>query len=1338
MAKWALVLLASAWIILGLVWGGLHFLIVPRIGELRPWVQEQASQRLGITVRIGSIQARSNGLIPSLEFTEVSLHDAQDQVALRLPTIMAALSPRSLLGFGFEQVYVEGLELDVHRSTDGRIWVAGFAIPDAPGQDHAATDWLFAQGELALRHGTVRWTDMMRGAPTLELHDVDVVLRNRHRRHALRVDATPPDALGARLTVQGLFREPLLSRGHIAWQQWDGQLFANLDQIDLARLRQYVDMGFDLTGSGAMRAWLDVRKGDLVAATADVAMQDLRLQVDPALQRLELTQLRGRLGATRIDGGYEVFTQQLQFDTQDGLRWPGGNFKARVLQAQGARPQRAELTAQQLDLQAMAQIADALPFPPASRNLLHELAPKGQLVHFKGSWQGKSDQAEHFAAQGRLERFSIATPTGAQHHWPGVQGADLDFDVDQNGGRVDVDLRNGALDFPQIFDEPHIPLDRLQGQVLWKVQGENIEVNVPRLQLASADAQGELQAKWRTAKVPAGSIDAAVLAQRFPGVLDLQGTLVRAQGNRVHRYLPSSLSHEVRAYVREAVVSAEASDVRFKVKGDLAEFPFAASKPGEFRIAAQIGGANFAYVPSSLLGKDSLPWPALVGLNGELLIDRDVLKVKVSKATPFNAPGVLLGKAEGVIKNLYQGAYLTVTAEGRGPLPEMLGFVNASPLDALLGNVLSRSTASGNADLRFKLGLPLADPGATVVSGAVTLTGNDLQIVPESPRLTRATGVVGFSHTGFTVTSGRARALGGDVQLEGGMTLQPAAAGPRVLRMQGSASAEGLRQAGELGFVAQLARHATGAARYDATLGLRDGLTALEINSTLQGMAVTLPAPFTKSADAALPLRVENSAIRVLDSNGAPVAPGHQDQWQVEVGKQTHVVYQRDVSTARPKVIRGSIAVGLAADESSPLPAQGVQANVSLPALDLDAWSEVLDQLSEGEGSGDGASAWEYVPNHMALRTRSLQFGARRLNEVTAGVSRDALMWRANAQAAEGSGYVEFRQSSPGNAGRVYARMSRLALGPATARDVESLLVDQPVSIPALDIVVDDFELRGKRLGKLEIDAVNMGAGATREGLREWRLNHFNIITPEATLTASGNWSANAQARPGERDRRRTALALRLDILDSGALLNRFGMPGVVRNGRGKVEGSMDWQGSPITLDYASLSGKLNVNVEAGQFLKADAGIAKLLGVLSLQSLPRRLTLDFRDVFSEGFAFDYLRGDVAIAQGIARTENLQMKGVNAAVFMDGLTDIAKETQQIKVVVVPEINAGSASLLASIANPLVGLSTFLAQLVLRLPLMDAATREFHIDGTWVEPRISPVDRNQNKPAPKEAS
>ena len=171
----------------------------------------------------------------------------------------------------------------------------------------------------------------------------------------------------------------------------------------------------------------------------------------------------------------------------------------------------------------------------------------------------------------------------------------------------------------------------------------------------------------------------------------------------------------------------------------------------------------------------------------------------------------------------------------------------------------------------------------------------------------------------------------------------------------------------------------------------------------------------------------------------------------------------------------------------------------------------------------------------------------------------------------------------------------------------------------------------------------------------------------------------------------------------------------------------MAWDGSPLTLDYASLGGAFNVNIESGQFLKADPGLAKLLGVLSLQSLPRRLVLDFKDVFTEGFAFDFVRGDVRIERGVARSNNLQMKGVNAAVLMDGKADLLKETQDLRVVLVPEINTGTASLIATAINPAIGLGAFLAQIFLRRPLMEAATQEFHVDGSWVDPKITKVAR-----------
>jgi uncharacterized protein YhdP len=317
----------------------------------------------------------------------------------------------------------------------------------------------------------------------------------------------------------------------------------------------------------------------------------------------------------------------------------------------------------------------------------------------------------------------------------------------------------------------------------------------------------------------------------------------------------------------------------------------------------------------------------------------------------------------------------------------------------------------------------------------------------------------------------------------------------------------------------------------------------------------------------------------------------------------------------------------------------------------------------------------------------------------------------------------------------VYARLSRLSLPKSEVEQVESLLDQQPASVPALDVVVEDFELRGKRLGRVEIEAVNRSSGQGRDALRDWQLSKFNVTTPEAQLTATGHWSAVGVPAPrGAAAPRRAVMDFKLTVVDSGALLERLGTPKAIRGGKGQLSGQVGWLGSPLALDYPSLSGQINVAMDAGQFLKADPGAARLLGVLSLQSLPRRLSLDFRDVFQEGFAFDNITGDVTIAQGVAQTNNLRMRGVQAVVLMEGSADIARETQDLRVIVVPEINAGTAALAYAVINPAIGLGAFLAQALLRKPLSEAGTREFHVSGPWADPQVEPVKRKSTDAAP----
>ena len=192
-ARWSLGLVLSLWLLLATVWGVLHFWIVPRIGEWRPELETLASRTLGVPVSIGSLSAYSAGLVPTFELGDVALHDPVSQSeALRLPKVVVAVTAHSLMTLGVEQIYVEGPDLTVRRAADGQIFVAGIAVASDPKQG-ADSDWIFSQPEIAIRHGKLQWVDEMRGAPPLQLQDVDLVMRNKRWSHSLRLDATPPE-----------------------------------------------------------------------------------------------------------------------------------------------------------------------------------------------------------------------------------------------------------------------------------------------------------------------------------------------------------------------------------------------------------------------------------------------------------------------------------------------------------------------------------------------------------------------------------------------------------------------------------------------------------------------------------------------------------------------------------------------------------------------------------------------------------------------------------------------------------------------------------------------------------------------------------------------------------------------------------------------------------------------------------------------------------------------------------------------------------------------------------------------------------------------------------------
>jgi len=306
------------------------------------------------------------------------------------------------------------------------------------------------------------------------------------------------------------------------------------------------------------------------------------------------------------------------------------------------------------------------------------------------------------------------------------------------------------------------------------------------------------------------------------------------------------------------------------------------------------------------------------------------------------------------------------------------------------------------------------------------------------------------------------------------------------------------------------------------------------------------------------------------------------------------------------------------------------------------------------------------------------------------------------------SGSESFR-ALPARVSAQFAQLTIPASAPATGQAAGMNMT--AADFPELDVTVEDFRLQERSLGRLEAQAHGAPQGLVIDSLQ---LTH-----PDSVFRMSGLWRAGV---PSE-----TRAELNLKVLDAGKFLSRFGYPGALKRGSADIQGNATWVGSPADFAFDTLAGQLDFKVKGGQFLKINPGAGKLLGVLSLQSLPRRLSFDFRDIFNEGYAFDDIGATLRIARGVVYSDDLKMRGPAAKVNMSGLADLNQESVQLRVKVIPKLSEGLAVAGALIGGPLAGVGALAAQKLLRDPFEEAISQEYMVTGAWQEPDVKKLTR-----------
>jgi uncharacterized protein (TIGR02099 family) len=804
------------------------------------------------------------------------------------------------------------------------------------------------------------------------------------------------------------------------------------------------------------------------------------------------------------------------------------------------------------------------------------------------------------------------------------------------------------------------------------------------------------------------------------GVADFSGTLDGFTINTIGRYLPIKTPEHLRIWLSGALEDGMARDVSLRLRGELDHFPFREGSPdkakGEFRIAGRIDNGKLNYDPGYFAADGKSPvWPQAEKIKGTFAFDRARMEIKADTA---RTGGVGLANVKAVIPDLtIHDSMLEIDGSAAGPLNEFLKYVAASPVLGYIGHFTEESTGTGPAKLALKLNMPLNHMIDTRAVGTLALQGNDVTLWHDMPTVQLATGKIEFNERGVNLNGINGTLLGGGLQVSGGSQKD----GSIQVKLGGTVTVDGLRKAYPTPVMNRLANHLNGSARFTGLVVAREHQWQVNVDSSMAGTGLDFPAPLKKAAADTLPMHFQLNG-------GSPNDAGvGREDIRITLGNAIAARYHRERKAPGPwRLASGGIGVNVPAPE----PDSGMMIHASLRSLNVDDWIDLGAAIAGNEtrsaAAGEGFDLSQLVvADALAARATELIVGERKLDNVVIGATHQKGVWQASVDSKQAIGYVTWNESPTGHGvGKVTARLSSLIIPESQAGEVKDLLEAGSTSptIPALDIVAERFELFNKPLGHLELQAYN----ALLTSAREWRVSKLALVNPDGELHGTGRWIS----KDGQHN---SMLNFDLNINDAGKLLERFGFADTLRNGKGKLSGDISWKGLPYAFDIPSLSGNLALNVEKGQFLKQDPGAAKLLGVLSLQALPRLLKLDFHDVFSEGLAFDGITANAVINKGIVKTENLKMHGVQATVLMDGTADIANESTNLHVVVIPEVNLGTAPLVYALAvNPVIGLGSFLAQLFLSAPMMKALTYHMQVTGPWKAPVIAKLDATKLEP------
>ncbi|KTC73088.1 transmembrane protein [Legionella birminghamensis] len=831
-------------------------------------------------------------------------------------------------------------------------------------------------------------------------------------------------------------------------------------------------------------------------------------------------------------------------------------------------------------------------------------------------------------------------------------------------GRLELDSEDAII---RVEDKPPVKLLLANAAMSWKTANQSTSFDIERLVLQSPDlllkAKGQLSG----------------LSKESKGQLDFTGEFEGSKAEQWIKYIPSGkLKPKLESWLKQNIKQIDHLMGEVHIHGPLSEFPFD-NNNGEFLIKSHLQGIDLYYARH---------WPITRNIEAYLTVDRRSLNADIVHA---NLRGIILDKANLRVDDIgHDRETLLLHAKVNSNSKKGLAYVLESPLKNKL-SALKMLKMSGDLSMDFRLEAPLyPDNDEILVLGDMDLENNEVTVHHslDDLQLTGVTGSLQFDQEGVLDSNLKASLLHNPVSILIKSVRQEK---PYTeVKVKGKTSIDLLKDKLDLPLFSLM----QGELWIESTLILTaepSDLDHLQIKTNLQGVNVNLPAPFGKTSMSKAPLSLDiqfnpDKAVKLkmdydkrLSAN--LIFAGKKKEFQLE---------------------KGSILFGNGRADDK---VKGLQIAGSLPAFNLQEWQQIFSQSTSNNKGISGLISFININLKKAIAGSyeydNLTIKARKTPEETWAIRINQKTMDANLNYDPKFNLLK-------------GHFDRLILGQNKRVNAAKATHLNIADMPNLELDIKDLRFIDWRLGKMSLKAISTRAG--------WKIDSCSLKSPAYQINAKGLWASDQNGS-------KTDIQSRIEITDIAKGLEQFNISPAVEGHEGLIRLSGSWPGGFQDFSLDNLTGNMSIELKNGRIthLSSDTeeklGLGKLLSILSLQTIPRRLKLDFSDLSNDGYSFDIFEGNFAIAQGMMTTQDSYIDGPIAYASMKGNLDISRQLYNLNLRVTPHITA-SLPIVATIAGgPVVGLATWVASKIINQGMQKVSGYTYKISGPWKQPEVA---------------